>query len=233
MLPGYFEVNIALCCCSDAFTAPARGVAVFRTGGVYPDCFFSVRGAQEYSRDVRVMERDFYGVVRNAIVMIRTVSLNASRRYRARRPIAGRRIPQSAERLLRAVVRLRPLVRRLNEQHPQPRRVGSSVSVPACSLRTAHHDEFTFYEISPRVVDIASDEFTFLRYSAAKIQVVLGDGRLSLERAMRRPTIFWYRCVCGRFDPDASGHARSMALYVAPPAPNGVSSFRRPIAISI
>ena len=47
-------------------------------------------------------------------------------------------------------------------------------------------DEFTFYEISPRVIDIASDEFTFLRYSAAKTEVVLGDGRLSLERATPR-----------------------------------------------
>ena len=43
-------------------------------------------------------------------------------------------------------------------------------------------DRLVFYEISPRVVDIAQREFTFLADTAAPAEVVIGDGRLSLER---------------------------------------------------
>lgn len=43
-------------------------------------------------------------------------------------------------------------------------------------------DSYTFYEINPLVVKVASEDFTFLRDSPAKINVVLGDARLSLER---------------------------------------------------
>jgi spermidine synthase len=44
-------------------------------------------------------------------------------------------------------------------------------------------DRFTFYEINPQVVELAEAEFTFLRDSEAASEVVLGDARLSLERA--------------------------------------------------
>ena len=43
-------------------------------------------------------------------------------------------------------------------------------------------DTFRFYEINPQVLDLAKREFTFLTESPAKIEAVLGDGRLSLER---------------------------------------------------
>ena len=43
-------------------------------------------------------------------------------------------------------------------------------------------DTFRFYEINPQVVDVARREFTFMNDTPAKIEVVLGDGRLSLER---------------------------------------------------
>jgi SAM-dependent methyltransferase len=43
-------------------------------------------------------------------------------------------------------------------------------------------DHYIFYEINPLVVQVANQEFTFLRDSAARIDVLLGDARLSLER---------------------------------------------------
>ena len=43
-------------------------------------------------------------------------------------------------------------------------------------------DHYTFYEINPLVVQVANQEFSFLRDSKAKVDVVLGDARLSLER---------------------------------------------------
>jgi spermidine synthase len=43
-------------------------------------------------------------------------------------------------------------------------------------------DVYVFYEINPLVIKLASSEFSFLRDSPARIEVVPGDGRLSLER---------------------------------------------------
>jgi SAM-dependent methyltransferase len=43
-------------------------------------------------------------------------------------------------------------------------------------------DQYTFYEINPLVVRVANQEFSFLSDSEAKIDIVLGDARLSLER---------------------------------------------------
>jgi hypothetical protein len=46
-------------------------------------------------------------------------------------------------------------------------------------------DRYTFYEIDPAVARIASDErwFTYLADSRAETRIVIGDGRLELERA--------------------------------------------------
>jgi SAM-dependent methyltransferase len=43
-------------------------------------------------------------------------------------------------------------------------------------------DTYRFYDINPAVVAIARSEFTYLSDSAARIEIVLGDARLSLER---------------------------------------------------
>ena len=43
-------------------------------------------------------------------------------------------------------------------------------------------DRYTFYEINPLVVKVASEQFNFLKNSPAQIGIVMGDARLSLER---------------------------------------------------
>jgi spermidine synthase len=43
-------------------------------------------------------------------------------------------------------------------------------------------DTYRIYEINPLVMRLANTEFTYLRDTTAKIEVALGDGRLSLER---------------------------------------------------
>jgi spermidine synthase len=43
-------------------------------------------------------------------------------------------------------------------------------------------DVCRFYEINPLMIDLARREFTFLDDSAAKIEIVAGDARLSLAR---------------------------------------------------
>jgi spermidine synthase len=43
-------------------------------------------------------------------------------------------------------------------------------------------DTYRFYDINPKVVDIARSEFSYLTDTEAGIQIALGDARLSLER---------------------------------------------------
>ncbi|MGH9664708.1 MAG: spermidine synthase, partial [Bryobacteraceae bacterium] len=43
-------------------------------------------------------------------------------------------------------------------------------------------DYYRYYDINPLIVRLAHEQFTFLSDSMAKIDIVLGDGRLSLER---------------------------------------------------
>jgi len=47
---------------------------------------------------------------------------------------------------------------------------------------TAPYRHITFFDIDPQIYDIASKYFTFLGRCAKKCDVVLGDGRLSIER---------------------------------------------------
>ena len=61
-------------------------------------------------------------------------------------------------------------------------------------------DQYTFYEINPLDVQIAEEEFTFLRDSKAKIEVVPGDARLSLER---EPTREYDALVVDAFSSDS------------------------------
>jgi SAM-dependent methyltransferase len=43
-------------------------------------------------------------------------------------------------------------------------------------------DVYRFYEINPAVIDIARREFSYLSDSRAKVETVLGDARLAMER---------------------------------------------------
>src|SRR5262249_55784350 len=43
-------------------------------------------------------------------------------------------------------------------------------------------DIMRIYEINPLVIEIARTQFTYLQDTAAQTEIVLGDGRLSLER---------------------------------------------------
>jgi hypothetical protein len=65
-------------------------------------------------------------------------------------------------------------------------------------------DRYTFYEINPLVVKLANEQFTFLRDSPAKIDIVLGDARLSLEReAPRNPEFQFDVLIVDAFSSDS------------------------------
>ncbi len=52
----------------------------------------------------------------------------------------------------------------------------------AVTVYARKQDHWRMYEINPMVLDIARRDFTYLADSPAKIDIVLGDGRLAIER---------------------------------------------------
>lgn len=58
--------------------------------------------------------------------------------------------------------------------------IGLGTGTVACYGQVG--DLYRFYEINPAMVQIANEQYSFLSDSQAKVEVVLGDARLSLER---------------------------------------------------
>ncbi len=71
----------------------------------------------------------------------------------------------------------------LNHQADRPRHIGV-VGLGAGTLATygKSGDRFRFYEINENVIELANHYFTFLKDTAASVETVLGDARLTLER---------------------------------------------------
>jgi len=230
VLQGYFEVNIALGLL--ALLMSLRMTGVWRVLGIAVfglTAFLGVRGAQEYGRDVRVMTRDFYGVVR-------TRDQGNPAPYRS---MFHGGIVHGGQ-LLGAEFRNQPsdyfgpssgygrLFEALNSLQPQPRKVGIiGLGAGVLASYGRKGDTLVFYEIRPRVVDVANDEFTFLRDTAAKVSVVMGDGRLSLEREEpQKYAVLGIDAFASDSIPMHLVTREAMALYVRHLAPDGVIVFQ-------
>jgi SAM-dependent methyltransferase len=87
-------------------------------------------------------------------------------------------------------------------------------------------DVYRFYDIDPRVVRIARSEFTYLADSAAKIELALGDARLSLER---EPPARFDVLAVDAFSGDAIPvhliTREAMGLYLRHLKPDGIAAF--------
>jgi hypothetical protein len=229
-LPGYFEVNIALVLLALLVLVQLGGwgrligLAVVAATG-----YFAVQGARDYALDTRVMWRDFYGVVRTRDrqdpVPYRSM-LHGSIVHGGQ--LLGEEYRNTPSDYFGPTSGYGRLFAALNEVRPQPRKVGIiglGAGVVASYGRAG--DAFVFYEISPRVVDVAGAEFTFLRDTPAKTSVVLGDGRLSLEReAPRKYDVLGIDAFAGDSIPMHLVTHEAMALYVRHLADDGVIVFQ-------
>jgi hypothetical protein len=71
-------------------------------------------------------------------------------------------------------------------RHSEPMRVAViGLGTGTMAVHGKPGDDFRFYDIDPKVVDVAKKWFTYLRDSDAHTDVVLGDARISLERELQ------------------------------------------------
>lgn len=87
-------------------------------------------------------------------------------------------------------------------------------------------DAYRFYEINPTVLEMAQTEFSFMRDSPAKIETVLGDARLQLER--EPPQGFHVLAVDAFSGDSVPVHlitVEAMRIYLRHMHPDGIIAF--------
>ncbi len=230
VLKGYFELGIILAVCALLLfwnaLALRRWMAALAFVAASVTTGFVIKNVTEYSAGVRVMTRNFYGVVRT-----KDFSTPAPFRVMYHGAI------NHGGQLLGAEVSRRPSTYfgptsgygRAFASLPQtPRRVGViGLGAGAIAAHARKGDLFRFYEIDPQVAAVAMTEFSFLKDSPAQIEVALGDGRLSLEReAPQRFDLLAVDAFAGDSIPMHLLTREAMAAYVKHLAPGGVMVFQ-------
>jgi len=231
VLSGYFELGIALVLLAAVLAFAMRGawrwsaalVALVSLG-------FVARGVHDYTEGVRVMARDFYGVVRTADhpspVPYRSMYHGAIMHGGQLLGDSFRNTPADYFGPGSGYGRVFTALREMQPKKPlKVGVIGLGAGVIAAWMKPG--DELVFYEISPRVIDIARREFTFLKDTPAKSEVVLGDGRLSLEReAPRQYDVMGIDAFSGDSIPMHLVTREAMAIYLKHLKPDGVIVFQ-------
>jgi len=87
-------------------------------------------------------------------------------------------------------------------------------------------DVYRFYEINPQVVEVARQQFSFLGDSGARIETILGDARLAMER---EPAQRYDVLVIDAFSSDAIPvhliTREAMRVYLRHVKPDGIVAF--------
>jgi SAM-dependent methyltransferase len=188
VLPADFELAGALVLCGllllwqvrrDAVVYPALAVA-----GLVATVGCGVWGIVEFYDSTIVAARNFYGVLR-----VQELGDGDT----ARRQLIHGNIMHGKQ-YLQAGLRTQPtsyytassgIGRVIEAMHPSltPIKVGIiGLGTGTIAAYGAKGDTYRFYDINPGVIAIAQRDFTYLKDSAATIELPLGDARLKLER---------------------------------------------------
>jgi hypothetical protein len=228
-LRGYFEIGIALVALALLLFIQVNGMVakVIALGAAIFTGYLFGQGVRDYLDDVRLMARDFYGVVR-------TRDRASPAPYRAMLhgsivhggQLLGEDFKNTASDYFGPTSGYGRLFASLPADKPRNIGViGLGAGVIAAYGRPG--DTMVFYEISPKVVDLAQREFTFLKDTHAKTELVMGDGRLSLEReAPRKYDILGIDAFSGDSIPMHLVTREAMKVYVKHLAEDGVIVFQ-------
>jgi hypothetical protein len=228
-LRGYYEMHAVL-----VLLAVMLVVCAWRMDTLYGVLALSVlcsvlwfdgHAIRIYTARLREIQRDFYGVVRirdwHGPPRLRVMfhgGINHGGQYlepgRALEPTCYVSRTSGYGRLLQAL--------------DSPRKVGVlGLGVGALMSYARDADSWVFYEIDPLIVELATRHFSFLHATKAKVEHVIGDGRLSLER---EPSRGFDLLAIDAFSGDAVPMhlltREAMAIYVRHLKPGGAIVFQ-------
>ncbi|MBK7661181.1 MAG: fused MFS/spermidine synthase [Betaproteobacteria bacterium] len=190
LLPGYFELEMALVAVAVLalvvnLERPRPVLAMFAAVIAFTAGALAYR-FDKHTEDTVLVERNFYGVLR--VKEVEAKDGDAETRYRSLvhgAILHGEQwMDEKYRRSATTYYKTTSGVGRAILAHEgQPIKVGV-IGLGAGTLATYGDadDVYRFYDINPAVPRIAREQFTYLSDSPAKIEVVLGDARLALER---------------------------------------------------
>jgi SAM-dependent methyltransferase len=231
LLNGYYELKIVLVVCAALLVWRGLSIRKWVAGGAAAvaaaTAAIAVYNVNYHLADTRVMLRNFYGVVRTQDFP-EPVPFRAM--YHGGIQHGGQLLDPEYRRLPITYFGPTSGYGRVFASLPEePRRrvgvVGLGAGVIAAYGRPG--DVFRFYEIDPQVAAVAVREFTYLTDSLAQTEIVLGDGRLSLER---EPDQHYDLLALDAFSGDSIPMhlltREAMATYVRHLKPDGVIVFQ-------
>jgi SAM-dependent methyltransferase len=229
VLPTFYELGIGLvlCALAAALVWRHRRMGVLASLAMAACCGWFL--AEELRDDARArrMDRNFYGammVVDSGILpddRVRRLYHGATLHGEQYLSAANRRWPGSYYSSSSGVGRA------IEAAPAGPRRVGL-IGLGAGTLAAYGRpgDVYRVYEINPRVFELADTEFSYLRDSEARIERVLGDARLQLER--EAPQGFDVLAVDAFSADSVPAHlltVQAMDIYLRHMKPGGVIAF--------
>jgi hypothetical protein len=186
-LTGPFELSIALCGCAMLLFAmnfrKKLLTDIVCAALIIGTIIASVSYITTFSASARMLVRDFYGNLKVTVY-------NPGERDELRILIHGTinhgiqfTDPARSNGHYSYFSEASGIGRAINSLQPGPRNVGViGLGVGAIASYARKGDTFRFYEIDPLVEMLARKEFTYLSECRGKVDVLIGDGRLLLER---------------------------------------------------
>jgi hypothetical protein len=230
LLPGYYELGIILVLLAVLLVVrvwPMHVVVRVLAIAFAIATALTVEDAmRRYTVNTRVMVRNFYGVIRT-----RHFEDPAPYRsmYHGGIKHGGQLWDEDARRLPSSYFGPTSGYGRLFASLPEgPRNVGViGLGAGALAVYGREGDTMVFYELDPEVVDVAWAEFTFLSDMPGTLEIVVGDGRLSLEReAPRGYDVLAIDAFSGDSIPMHLLTREAMAVYAKHLAPGGAIVFQ-------
>ncbi|UUX94736.1 spermidine synthase [Aquabacterium sp. J223] len=231
VLPAYYELGIGLVLTAAAGAWVLRG----RRWGVALSLLLALACAgflalqvQDDLRDARHLSRNFYGTLITADVQRDDARDNVRVMFHGS--------VKHGEQLLAADRRREPTAyygetsgigRALAAAPDGPRRIGViGLGTGTLAAYGRAGDVIRLYEINPEVFDLAAREFSFVGDSRARIENVLGDARLALEReAPQRFDVLAIDAFSGDSVPVHLITVQAMDVYLRHLKPGGVIAF--------
>jgi len=188
IFPTYYELGLGFVLTAILAAITLRKMPLFiwisaiALSGVYG--YFWDKQIGQLKEDARVMVRNFYGTLRT-----KDTGTEANEDA-VRRLIHG--VIMHGEQYLKAERRTETTtyygpdsgvglaIKYIGPENQRVGVVGLGTGTLAAWGKTG--DTYHFYDINPQVVDVARNEFSYLKDSKAKIEISLGDARLNLER---------------------------------------------------
>ena len=230
LLSGYYEMGITLVACAVLLYYRTYAARWWIANGVLAvaaaTTTFAVMNLMDYLSDTRVIARNFYGVVRTRDfhdpVPFRVM-------YHGGINHGGQLLDEAYRGRASSYFSPTSGYGRVFASLPDaPRKIGViGLGAGAIAAYARRGDHFRFYEIDPQVAAVALKEFTFLTGSAAQMEIILGDGRLSLEREPdQRYDLLAIDAFSGDSIPMHLVTREAMAVYVRHIKPDGVIVFQ-------